>query len=421
MQENLFTKQTRLMSISIRLGLTLALGILTILLPTGLVTGAAPSLTAISWNALPNKGLDLRVRDGVLMGPNLYMGGMFTKTSDGSVTNLGGVARYDTASRSWHALPNQGLSSETIALAVVDNDLYAGGCFTQTVDGAVLNLGNVAHFDTTAGTWQALPNQGVNDHLHALAAAGNNLYAGGRFTQTGDVSITNLGHIARYNTLGDSWHALPNQGLNGNVYVLVIDGNNVYAGGGFYQTGDGTVTNLGNIARYNSTTGTWHALPNQGLNDTVTALLVSGNDIYVGGRFTQTGDGTVTNLGGIARLDTVNGTWHALPNQGLNEQVFSLSKVDDNLYVGGAFDQTGDGSVTDLGYITRYNTVSKTWHALPNQGFNSWVYMLTPVDSDLYVGGEFNQSGDKMVPGLGHIARFGNIGEKVYLPLVIRQ
>jgi len=157
------------------------------------------------------------------------------------------------------------------------------------------------------------------------------------------------------------------------------------------------------------------------LNDTVTALLVSGNDIYVGGRFTQTGDGAVTNLGGIARLDTTNGTWHALPNQGLNEQVFSLSEVDDNLYVGGAFDQTGDGSVTDLGYIARYNTVSKTWHALPNQGFNSWVYMLSPVDSDLYVGGEFNQSGDKMVPGLGHIARFGNIGEKVYLPLVIRQ
>jgi len=420
MQENLLTKHTRLMSISIRLGLTLVLGILVFLLPTELVTGAALSLPANGWHALPNKGLNLRVRAGVLMGDNLYMGGKFTKTSDGSVTNLGGVARYDTASSTWHALPNQGLSEETIALAVVDNDLYAGGCFTQTVDGAVLNLGNVAQFDTTAGTWHALPNQGLNDHLHALAAAGSNLYAGGRFTQTGDLSIANLGHIARYDTVGDSWHALPNQGLNGNVYMLAIGGNNVYAGGGFFQTGDGEVTNLGNIARYNSTTGTWHALPNQGLNDTVTALLVSGNNIYVGGRFSQTGDGTVTNLGGIARLDTVNGTWHALPNQGLNEQVFSLSEVDDNLYVGGAFDQTVDGSVTDLGYIARYDTVSKTWHALPNQGFSSWVYMLTPIDSDLYVGGEFNQSGDNMVPGLGHIARFGNIGEKLYLPLVIR-
>jgi N-acetylneuraminic acid mutarotase len=303
----------------------------------------------------------------------------------------------------------------------VDNDLYVGGSFTQTVDGAVLNLGNVARFDTSAGSWQALPNQGLNHHIHALAAAGSDLYAGGYFTESGDGSITNLGHIARYDTVGDSWKALPNQGLNGNVYVLAVDGDDVYAGGGFYDTGDGAVTNLGNIARYNSATGTWHALPNQGLNDTVTALLVSGSDLYVGGIFTQTGDGTVTNLGGIARLDTVNGTWHALPNQGLNEQVFSLSEVDDNLYVGGAFDQTGDGSVPDLGYIARYDTVSKTWHALPNQGFNSWVYMLTPVDSDLYVGGEFNQSGDKMIPGLGHIARFGKIDEKLYLPLVIRQ
>ena len=141
MQENLLTKHTRLMSISIRLGLTLALGILVFLLPTELVTGAALSLPANGWHALPNKGLNLRVRAGVLMGDNLYMGGKFTKTSDGSVTNLGGVARYDTASSTWHALPNQGLSEETIALAVVDNDLYAGGCFTQTVDGAVLNLG----------------------------------------------------------------------------------------------------------------------------------------------------------------------------------------------------------------------------------------------------------------------------------------
>ena len=202
MRENLLTKHTRLMSISIRLGLTLALGILAFLLPTELVTGAALSLPANGWHALPNKGLNLRVRAGVLMGDNLYLIGKFTKTSDDSVTNLGGIARYDTASSTWHALPNQGLSEETIALAVMDNDLYAGGCFTQTVDGAVLNLGYVAQFDTTAGTWHALPNQGLNDHLHALAAAGSNLYAGGRFTQTGDVSITNLGHIARYDTVG---------------------------------------------------------------------------------------------------------------------------------------------------------------------------------------------------------------------------
>ena len=44
MQENLFTKQSRLLSVSIRLGLSLALGILAVLLLTALVSVASPSL-----------------------------------------------------------------------------------------------------------------------------------------------------------------------------------------------------------------------------------------------------------------------------------------------------------------------------------------------------------------------------------------
>jgi peptidoglycan hydrolase-like protein with peptidoglycan-binding domain len=156
------------------------------------------------------------------------------------------------------------------------------------------------------------------------------------------------------------------------------------------------------------------------LNDTVTALLVSGSNIYVGGVFTQTGDGSLTNLGGIARFDTIDGTWYAFPNQGLNDQVYAFFEQNEYLYVGGAFDQTGDGSLIELGYIALYDTLSQTWQALPNQGFNSWVYTFTPVDDDLYVGGEFNQSGDHTVPGLGHIARLGESPERLYLPLVIR-
>jgi len=180
------------------------------------------------------------------------------------------------------------------------------------------------------------------------------------------------------------------------------------------------VTGLNYIARYDRMGDSWHALPNQGLDGDVTALTVSGSDVYVGGRFSQTSDGAVTNLGGIARYDAVAGTWHALPNKGLNDQVFSLAVAGNNLYVGGAFDQTGDGSVTDLGNIARYDITGGTWHALPNQGLNSWVYTLTVVDSDLYVGGEFNQVANGIVPGLGFIARFGKFDNKLYLPLVIK-
>jgi hypothetical protein len=133
--------------------------------------------------------------------------------------------------------------------------------------------------------------------------------------------------------------------------VLAVSGSDLYVGGYFVRTGDGTLTSLGRIARYDTTAGTWNALPNQGLNNTVLALAMSGSDLYVGGYFDQTGDGTLTNLGRTARYDTTAGTWNALPNQGLNDDVFALAVSDSDLYVGGDFAQTGDGALTNLGRI----------------------------------------------------------------------
>jgi N-acetylneuraminic acid mutarotase len=383
----------------------------------------ADSLSAastIGWNALPNKGLDLRVRAFAVVGDDLYLGGRFTQTNDKSITDLGRITRYDTVSRTWNTLSNQGLNEEVTALVALDGDLFVGGIFTQTVDGAVTNLGNVANYEITTETWHALPNQGLNNAIFALAMAGNDLYIGGVFAQTGDGSISNLGRIARYDTASGTLYALPHQGLNGSIYALATDGSDIYVGGGFYQTGDGEISNLRHIARYNSTDGTWHALSNQGLNGDVIGLIVSGDDLYVGGRFTQTSDGTLTNLGGIARYDTVSGTWHALSNQGLDDEVSTFAVAGNNLYVGGEFDKTGDGAVTNLGNIARYDHAAGTWHALPNQGLNFEVYTLTMIGSDLYVGGHFNQVGDGNVPGLSKIARFGKFDSKLYLPLVLR-
>jgi N-acetylneuraminic acid mutarotase len=355
-----------------------------------------------------------------LVGSDLYVGGRFTQTGDGTVTNLGRVARYDTSVDTWHPLSNQGLSEEVTALAVVGSDLYVGGTFTQTVDGAVVDMGNVARYNTTAGTWHALPNDGLNGPVFAMAVVGSDLYVGGTFTQSGDGSLTNLNRIARYDTANPGWHALLNDGLNGSVYALAVDGSDLYAGGAFTQPGDWSATNLNHVARYDTTNPGWHALSNQGLNNQVNALMVSGSDLYVGGWFAQTGDGAVTNLDHVARYDATGGTWHGLSNQGLNTGVSALTMVSNTLYVGGQFTQTGDGAVTNLGYIALYDTTAATWEALPNQGLNNWVYVMAAVGSDLYVGGEFSQTADGSVSGLNRIARLGPLGHKVYLPLVLR-
>jgi N-acetylneuraminic acid mutarotase len=376
--------------------------------------------TTIAWRAAPNQGLNNDVRALAVDDSDLYVGGGFTQTGDGSLTGLGRIARYDTAASTWHALPNQGFNGLVRALAVVGSDLYVGGLFTQTGDGALTGLGYIARYDTTAGDWHALPNQGFNGYVYALAVNDSDLYAGGAFTQTGDGTVTGLGRIARYDTTAGTWHALPNQGFNSSIWALAASGSDLYAGGFFTQTGDGALTNLGYIARYDTAAGTWHALPNQGLNNNVLALAVDDSDLYVGGTFAQTGDGALTDLGRIARYDATSGDWQALPNQGLNGSVWALAASGSDLYVGGSFAQTGDGSLTDLGNMVRYDTTAGTWHALPNQGLNDYVYTMATSTSDLYAGGGFTQTGDGTVTGLRNIARYCLPPYELFLPLVLR-
>jgi N-acetylneuraminic acid mutarotase len=372
------------------------------------------------WQALPNTGLDRRVRAMELIGSDLYVGGLFTRTSDGQITDLGHIVRYDIEANTWNPLSNQGLSHEVKALAAVGSDLYAGGIFTQTVDGAVPNLGHMARYDTVAGTWHPLSSGGLDDSVAALVVLGNDLYVGGRFNQTADGSLTDLGSVARYDTVAGTWHALPNDGLWGHVYAMAAGGSDVYFGGGFTQTSDGTVV-LGHIARFDTTTSAWYTLPNSGLDGDVTGLTVSGDVLYAGGNFTQTGD-TALSVGHIVRFDTTGASWSALPNQGLDNYVSAIAVMDNDVYAGGQFGQTGDGTLTNLGHIARYDSAADTWNALPSQGLNNWVYALTVAGDDLYVGGNFGATGDQSPPSVSRIARYGDYEYKyvVYLPLVMR-
>ena len=380
-----------------------------------------PAAPPIAWQALPNQGLNGEVYALAVSGDELYVGGEFTQTADGSLTDLYNIARYNTTEGTWHALPNRGLAGIVWALAVFGDDLYVGGGFAQTADGSLTDLGNIACYDTSADTWHALPNKGLDQWVTTLAVSGDDLYVGGGFTQTGDGSLMNLGYIARYNTTAGEWVPLPNQGLNGEVYALAVSGTDLYVGGYFDQTGDGSLTHLGNIARYDTSAGTWHPLPNQGLKGSVDALALSGTVLYVGGWFDQTGGGAQTDLGSIVHYDTTAGEWHALPNQGLDGWVETLAVSGDDLYVGGYFTQTADGSLTDLYNIARYDTTDGSWYPLPNRGLNDIVRTLAVSGGDLYVGGDFTGTADESLTDLGRIARC-TLGVttvvNVYLPLV---
>jgi N-acetylneuraminic acid mutarotase len=431
------------------------------------------------WFPFHGNGLDGPVYALIGAGDDLFVGGAFSASSDGTTTGLNRIARYNVITREPSALNHSGLNGNVYALLFYNDELYVGGAFSQTADGVVLGLNNLTRYQYPLGIWSEMDSGGVNGEVYALALRGRRLFIGGQFTENSGGRF--LPHIAEYRLEDDIWLSLPFDGLDQNVYALgfahtygatddlyaggrfntTYNGNislygivgyrmrivsfrqgktavpdstlfqpglgsgialnrdvralavdaagNVITGGYFTQTADGATSNLNGIASFSPATNSWSAFPNNGLDSGVQALARAGDKLYVGGAFSSTNDGAVTNLNRIARFDLTTQTWSPLAGNGLNGFVNGLAVFGDNLYVGGNFTQTADGTTTNLGRIARYNLTTNTWFPVSGNGLNGTVNALVMVGTDLYAGGSFLATFDGTVTGLNRFARYDTL------------
>ncbi|MCS7287680.1 MAG: Ig-like domain-containing protein [Roseiflexus sp.] len=357
-----------------------------------------------------------------ISGADVYVGGSFVNA--GGVPEADYIARWNTATQSWHALGGSGGSGPIIppdsfiypivrAIAVSGNDVYIGGHFTDA--GGLANADNIARWDRAAQSWNALGG-GLNAGVYAIAVSGSDVYVGGDFTNAGGTISAN---IARWD--GATWNALGEKLPQGPVFAIAVTPDSVYAGGSFPQIGN--LETASYVARWNPATASWSSLGTtikNALNERVNAIVVHRTGVYVGGDF--------TNAGGVPEADYVarwDGTrWHALggsngrgPLQRLwwinQTPVSALAMIGDDLYVGGMFNNAGD--VAEADHIARWNVATQSWHALggssgngPLQPPSSFtppsVSALAVSGNDLYVGGDFLDAGG--APEADYIARW---------------
>lgn len=299
--------------------------------------------------------------------------------------------------------------------------IYAAGNFTEA-DGSI-NCNHIVEinydeYDIFNNTFNAM-GDGLNGKVYALCKDGNDIYAGGHFDHSGTIAVSN---IAKWN--GTNWQGLGE--LNGSIYCITKYNNQLYAGGVFDFTFNGQTHH--NIAYWDGSN--WK--PVCMINDTVKALTVYKNRLIVGGAFTSVDaapinhvfayDGiSITSLeygvtATVRALESTGGRLYAggdLKTNATDTNYFGIKWYDDSWgwegdYVNDIYHGTQGGK-----YITHVNTISNHYVGGKLVGGGMYVSYNTAYYNDIDVKNNYLTS-FASINFDGEIFTILSLGKKVF-------
>lgn len=271
-----------------------------------------------------------------------------------------------------------------IYATLYDNNgkLYITGQFNQiTYRGTTLPVNNIAMFDGI--NWYDL-NGGINGSGLCLAKdSNNNIIVGGQFTDVGN-------NIARWE--GSLWNNL-NGGANGTVESLFFDNvqNMLYVGGQFSAVSTPPVS-TDKFARYSYNNNTWQSINAlSGLGNIYSIDKFPNGDIVIGGIFSSIGPNNV-NVNNIARWDGSN--WFDVSG-GVNSSVRKVYVDNNDLYVGGSFTTVSNNNIPiNKLALFRNNIWQSIGGSIASTGGGVSVFDINKIDNNLYISGAFTQIGN---------------------------
>jgi trimeric autotransporter adhesin len=339
----------------------------------------------------------------------VYVGGFPTHAGGMPMQN---IAMWDGAR--WHDLGG-GVDSTVHAITVAGDNVYVGGSFTRAGN---VSANHIARWNIATQRWYAL-SSGINGNVYALATDGTDVYAGGDFSAAGSISVEKIARWngTAWSSLGEG---VDFDSGRVEALTVTDDGQHVVVGGDFtfiYAPNDVSIK-VNGVLLWSKADGEWYLLGqgeavgvtrNSGSGDfggTVNAVAVIGGDVYVGGRFDKAGTAAAAN---IARWESATNTWHALQDSvggTSSPEVRALSVIGTDLFVGGTF--TVAGTATDVGHLARWDSVAGTWATLGSgvglDEYDDGVNAIAAYGTGIYVGGSFVTAGSQPSSGF---ARWG--------------
>jgi len=308
-----------------------------------------------------------------------------------------------------------GLDSSVRALYYnsITQRLWAGGDFKFSGNGVLLY--NISFYTSSTNVWYPIGfgngiQPGLDSSVRAITRLGTNIYAGGDFKS--DNNGVDLQRITKYNPINDTFNPLLGitYGVNGIVYSLAYDGSQYIYAGGDFQSAGGQQAN--NIARYNTNNDTWEPLQDfssgsgtlqNGVQGIVYTILIDGTNIYVGGEFLKVSGKDFYN---IAYWDATNYVWKGVgtfspfgPENGTNGPVYTIisSGTPGSIFIGGDFIGVDYNGIAPSPITQNYYRLASwngsSWGFIGSgpfqNGTNAAVKALYFDSSRLFVGGDF--------------------------------
>ncbi len=234
---------------------------------------------------------------------------------------------------------------------------------------------------TTTGAWSWPAGMAANGNVYDLLWNGGNLYAGGSvFSPGGDADCNKVGIWT-----GSAWDCPSGMALNNLVWDLDWDGSNLWAGGLFIDAGgDG---DCDKVARW--TGSAWDCPSGMALNGNVFAVAWDGSNLWAGGVFTDAGgDGDCDK---IARW--TGAAWDCPSGMALasNNEPYTLLWDGSNLWAGGFI--TSAGGDADCEGIARWS--GSAWSCPSGIALPGYAFALLWDGAEMWAGGSFvNAGGD---------------------------
>ena len=323
--------------------------------------------TGFSWSAIgTTAAINSTVNAIAINGTNVYIGGYFTDA--GGNANADYVALWNGTS--WNSLGTTPLTGQVLAIAINGTNIYVGGNYLNA--GGNANADYIALWNGTA--WSALGTTPLNNLVYSIAISGTNIYVGGGYTNAG--GNANADYIARWN--GTSWNSLGTTPINSYVMSVLVSGTDVYISGLFDNAGG--ITTADRFAKWNGTT--WSDIGGSPFTGNVDCIAINGTNLYAVGSFLD--------LNGDPSIDYIavsNGSaWFGL-RACVDNKITAIAVSGNNIYIGGWFETAGN---TITGRIAKWDGSSWSLVGIPITGF---IYVIYIEGTDIYVGGNFTNAG----------------------------